>query len=166
MSRPEPDEVAPAFGVYQASVAMVAIFHGFVFSALLNVLADPHHLDRPHRISLYALLAAMLLLTAGLVFLDATGHRIIERGGFLYPRGWLPKSAAFAIGVGIWGMYGGVGALLWARGMHPVSVAVLVVSVLVVVLGFVLHIDQKSELIHLDERPNLDGLKSLGKRRG
>jgi hypothetical protein len=149
------DDVAPAFSVYQASIAMIAIFHGFVFSGLLAVLTKPHHLTRPDRISLYALLAAMLFLTTGLVFLDATGHRIIEREKFLYPRGWLPRVAAIAVGLGIWGMYGGIAALLWARRMHVVSIVLLVTSAALVVIGFVLHNDNKTELIELDARPNL-----------
>lgn len=132
-------DASEAFAVYQASVAMVAIFLGFLFSGLLVILTSQDEVTHTRRITVWSLVAGMLLLTAGLVFLDGAAHRIIRHLGAFYPRSWLTKAAALTIAVGILAMYGGVGALLWDRGMIVAAVFVSVAALALVLLGSLLH---------------------------
>ena len=102
--------VAESFNIYQATMAMLSIFTGFVFAALLQILLAPEQLDFLRRIGIDILIAALIGFLLAIFSFHHAAHRMVrywkiplplkcfrENRG-CRPDGWLYVHAIWSIG--------------------------------------------------------------------
>ena len=77
--------VAESFNVYQATIAMMAIFSGFVFSGLLQLLTRTEAFNVSWRVVVWLLTASMVLVTSATMCFHATSHAVLRYWRTFYP---------------------------------------------------------------------------------
>lgn len=118
-----PEQQAPgslelSFNVYHGTVAMGAIFVGFVFSSLLEILLSQDPLTPAKKVVLWLLTWSMILLSAALVFFHTTAHRFINWCKAPYPRSVYSRAGIVCFTVGLTFMFCSIGVLMFQRGLH------------------------------------------------
>jgi hypothetical protein len=114
---------AAGFSIHQATLGMGAIFTGFVFAALFQLLTR-QELTRDFDMVIGLLLLAMLALTTALIYFHATWLQFVKYVGIITPQSTARMAGGFFFQTGITAMIGALGALLWARHMRPYAFAV------------------------------------------
>jgi len=141
-----------SFNIFQATIAMIAIFLGFVFSGLLQLLTSDI-LDRTKMV-VWILLASMLLLTLAIILMHATAHRVIRFYQIFYPVSIFNKIGAICFSGGLLFMLWSIAALLWINNMLCEAVVVFVLGATIVVFGFYfrrMHERGASYMVNVDD---------------
>lgn len=107
--------VGGSFNIYQATIAMVAIFIGFVFSGLLELLLATDPLTPARRLVLWFLTLSMVALSFALVLFHATAHRVCRYWGIFYPVSIFNRIGALAFSAGLLFMFLCVAVLFYQR---------------------------------------------------
>jgi hypothetical protein len=115
-----------SFNVYHGTVAMGAIFIGFVFSSLLGILLSPDPLTPVKEVVLWILSSSMILFCAALVLFHATAHQFIKWCKAPYPRSIFSMVGVVCFTLGLTLMFASISALMYQRGLR----ALMVVTVL------------------------------------
>lgn len=111
-----------AFNIYQATLAMVAIFDGFAFAGLLQLLTSSDLINGWRLVSIYILTAAMLFLTTAAFCFHATAHRVIRYWNIFYPLSIFNKVGGMLFVAGVSLMLAAIGSLLFARNIIVAAV--------------------------------------------
>jgi lysine 2,3-aminomutase len=106
--------VPESFNIYQATVAIIAIFLGFIFSALLSFLTSPGTLAQP---VVWGLLGGLVALMTALLLNQLTAHEVYTTFGIFFPRSPMALIAGLFLSLGVFFMFLTVSALLYERGM-------------------------------------------------
>lgn len=128
--------VGESFNIFQATVAMVAIFMGFVFSGLLQLLTSPDPLSSTKIVAVWFLTIAMLLLTLAIICFHATAHRVVRYWRIFYPNSIYNRVGALAFSFGLLSMLWSVAILLWMRERTIAAILVGIVAVALIAFGF------------------------------
>jgi hypothetical protein len=118
--------VGESFNIYQATVAMIAIFIGFVFSSLLSILTSPDKIDWLKHLAIWSLIAAMLFLLTALLSFHATAHRVIRYWGIFYPSTIYQRIGGLAMHAGLVSMFASISVLLWSR---DITIGAIIVGI-------------------------------------
>jgi hypothetical protein len=124
--------VGESFNIYQATVAMIAIFIGFVFSGLLLILTSPDKIDISKYVVIWSLIVAMVSLLTALFSFHATAHRVISYWGIFYPVSIFSIIGGIAMNVGILAMFSTVAVLLMSRGIFRGAIFVATYGILLI----------------------------------
>lgn len=149
------ESVGDSFNIYQATVAMVAIFIGFVFSGLLQLLTSSDQLDTARIAVIWLLTLAMFLLSLALMCFHATAHRVVRYWHIFYPVSIFNLIGAVAFSFGLVAMFCSIAVLLWVRGLHCASGFACLSGVGLVLFGASfrrMHGDAK-HVVRVDELP-------------
>jgi hypothetical protein len=111
------------FSVHQATMGIGAVFTGFVFAALFQLLTR-QELVNGFDVVIGLLLLAMLALTTALIFFHATWLQFVKHVGIITPQSIVRRAGGFLFQTGITAMIGGVGMLLWIRHLRAYALAV------------------------------------------
>lgn len=142
-----------AFNIYQATLAMVAIFDGFVFAALLQLLTSTEPIYGSRLFAVYILTAAMLFLTTAAFCFHATAHRVIRYWNIFYPRSIFNFVGILFFLSGVSLMLGSIGSLLIARNVILAGVVVFLWAIGIFIFGWNfrrLHERTASYIIQVD----------------
>lgn len=120
--------VGDSFNIYQATIAMIAIFLGFVFTGLLTILLSPEQkLTLGRLVVLGVLASAMIAFALALLLFHATAHRVCRYWGIPYPISVFNKWGSIVLSGGLLLMFLSVAVLFWERGLlwgaYPTAVA-------------------------------------------
>jgi hypothetical protein len=148
------ESVAVSFNIYQATVAMIAIFEGFVFAGLLVLLTNEAAFTQtPRTIALWMLTVAMVGFSTALVLFDAGVHRVLRYWRAFYPRTIVSRFGALAVSTGFLTMHLAVATLLWAQRMSGQSQFLSAAAVILVVLAVRFHRVHRGEEYLTDVDP-------------
>jgi hypothetical protein len=128
--------VSESFNIFQATIAMIAIFIGFVFVSLLHLLTSVKPLTPPTILVIWLLVVAMLTLSLALLCFHATAHRVVRYWGIFYPVRIFNRIGALAFSSGLLSMFWSIAVLLWIKVLNTLSVIVAFSSIGLVVFGF------------------------------
>jgi KamA family protein len=92
----------------------MAIFLGFIFSALITLLTSPGNLADP---LVWSLIGGLVAFMTALLFNQLTAHHVYTTWGIFFPRTRLNLIAAASLSLGIMFMFLTVSVLLYERGM-------------------------------------------------
>jgi hypothetical protein len=153
------ESVGDSFNIYQATVAMVAIFIGFVFSGLLQLLTSSDKLDAAKIAVVWLLTLAMFLLSLALMCFHATAHRVLRYWRIFYPVSTFNRIGAVAFSFGLVAMFCSIAVLLWIRGLHCASGFAGFSGVALILFGASfrgMH-GKAKYMVHVDELPEGKG---------
>ncbi len=128
--------VPESFNSYQATVAMLSIFLGFVFAGLLQVLSSN---GSPPRFVVGALITALLGLMTSLLFFHLTAHQVFKFWKIFFPNSWVRTIGGMGMNVGLLSMFVAVFALLREKQMYRTGLIVLLYGILLMVVVCILH---------------------------
>jgi hypothetical protein len=120
-------DVSQYLSIYQAVIAMVSLFTGFVFVGLLQLLTASERLDIWRITIVWLLMLALVSLTTALLCFHATAHRVVRYWRISYPLSIFNRVAAWAFNVGLLAMYLSLAALLMSRALQ-IAAAVAALS--------------------------------------
>ncbi len=127
--------VGDSFNIYQATIAMVAIFIGFVFSGLLQILLSTEALTSARVVVLWFLTLSMVTLSFALVLFHATAHRVCRYWGIFYPVSIFNRIGALAFSAGLLFMFLCVAVLFYQRDALTLAVLAAISGVGIVLFG-------------------------------
>jgi hypothetical protein len=108
---------------------MMAIFTGFVFAGLLQMLTGADAFDTSRRVVVRLLTASMVLLTFAMMCFHATAHAVLRYWRIFYPVSIFNHVGGLLLGCGLVTMYGSISALLWIKGFQVAAILVLFASI-------------------------------------
>jgi hypothetical protein len=150
-----PAGIAESFNIYQATVAMLAIFIGFVFSGLLQMLTGSDSSDPARNVVVFFLTLSMVMLTFALLCFHATAHRVLRYWRIFYPVSIFNKVGAQLFGLGLLFMFWSIAVLLWIRTFHKLGILVAISGFGLVLFG--LHFRRMhgdgEHMVPIDEIP-------------
>ena len=129
------ESVGDSFNIFQATIAMVAIFIGFVYSGLLEVLLSTEALTSARIVLLWFMTLAMILFTASLVLFHATAHRVCRYWGVFYPVSVFNFVGALTFSAGLLFMFFCTAVLFYQRGAFVLAVFVAISGMGIVSFG-------------------------------
>lgn len=129
------ESVGDSFNIYQATIAMVAIFIGFVFSALLEMLLSTEALTSARVLVLWFLTLSMITLSFSLVLFHATAHRVCRYWGIFYPVSIFNRIGALAFSAGLLFMFLSVAVLFYQRDALALALLATMSGVGIVLFG-------------------------------
>ena len=129
--------VGESLNVYQASVAMLSIFLGFVFAGLLQVLSGA---AMPPLTVVVALVVALLGLMTALLLFHLTAHQVFRFWEVFFPDSSIRTMAGIAMNIGLIFMFLTVGALLRHSGMKRTGAFVPIYGVGLILFVLIMHI--------------------------
>ena len=141
--------VGESFNIYQATVAMIAIFIGFVFSGLLLILTSPDKIDAPKHIAIWSLIVAMLTLLTALLSFHATARRVIRYWGIFYPVSIFGLIGGIAMNIGLLAMFASIAVLLYSRDITTGALFVGIYGVMLIVYTFFFRPKHGGSAAHL-----------------
>lgn len=147
--------VGDSFNIFQATIAMVAIFIGFVFSGLLDILLSTEHLTSNRVIVLWFLTLSMITLSCALILFHATAHRVCRYWGIFYPVSVFNRIGALAFSAGLMFMFLCIAVLLWQRDAVALAALAAISGVGIVLFGMYfrsMHTGGQ-HLVNVDEAP-------------
>lgn len=112
--------VSESFNLFQATIAIIAIFNGFVFSALFQLLINNDKLT-DKKLIVWLLALAMLFFTFALVLFHASAHRVIKYWGIFSPRSIFSKLGSIMVDIGIFSMLSCIAMLLFYRRLNFIA---------------------------------------------
>lgn len=127
--------VGDSFNIYQATIAMVAIFIGFVFSALLEILLSSEPLNSARVVVLWFLTLSMVTLSLSLVLFHATAHRVLRYWRIFYPVSIFNKIGALAFSAGLLLMFLCVAALFFQHKVRSLAILTAISGIAIVLFG-------------------------------
>ena len=136
--------VGESFNIYQGTIAMCSIFMGFVFSALVQVLAGSGELPLLQVWTVIFLVGGLLSLLGALLFLQLTASQTIRYWRIFYPRSRARTLTVVFLPIGIACMLGAVVVMLWARGLYTLAWLTLVGSIAIIGLSVYLGMIHRS----------------------
>jgi hypothetical protein len=120
-------DVSQYLSIYQAVIAMVSLFTGFVFVGLLQLLTGSERLDIWRITIVWLLMLALVSLTTALLCFHATAHRVVRYWRISYPLSIFNRVAAWAFNLGLLAMYLSLAALMMSCGLQ-IAAAVMALS--------------------------------------
>jgi hypothetical protein len=108
--------------MYQATIAMIAIFIGFVFSGLLQILLSPEMLTTGRLFVVWFLSISMASLSFSLFLFHAMAHQSLRYWQFVYVRSKFNINGARMLEIGLLLMFISVAALAWEKGLRLMAV--------------------------------------------
>jgi hypothetical protein len=147
--------VSESYNVYQATVAIFAVFDGFIFSALINILLSDRPITLGIKTTLYALLAALIGFMLAVLCFHATAHAVVRYWRFFFPGGTLIKWGVRIANAAIILMFGALGALFIARELPIHGIIAIAGGVGLFLFGVVFkHIHyQHPTIVNIDGEP-------------
>jgi hypothetical protein len=147
--------VSDSFNIYQATIAMVSLFVGFVFVSLLQMITGSDPLDKWRVSIIWLLIVAMISLTIALLCFHATAHRVVRFWRIFYPVSVYNLVGAIAFNIGLLTMYLSIAALLASRQMYAAAITVAASGVGLISLGYVFRSMHGNAfyMVHVDEPP-------------
>ncbi len=124
--------VGESFNIYQASLAMIAIFIGFVFSALLEFLTGSSEMVGLMLWAVRFLVGAMITLSLSLVCLHGTAHKVVRYWRIFFPVSRFLRVGFSAFSLGLVFMFLTVSMLLFNKKMIIEAWAVIISALTVV----------------------------------
>jgi hypothetical protein len=119
--------VGESLNIYQAVIAMVSLFTGFVFVGLLQLLTASDPLDAWRIAIVWLLTIALISLTTALLCFHATAHCVVRYWRIFYPLSTFNRVAALAFNTGLLAMYLSLSALMFLRHLR-LAAAVIALS--------------------------------------
>jgi hypothetical protein len=107
--------VGESLTIYQAVVAMVSLFTGFVFVGLLQLLTASDPLDAWRIAIVWLLTIALIALTTALLCFHTTAHCVVRYWRIFYPVSTFNRVAALAFDIGLLAMYLSLAVLMFSR---------------------------------------------------
>jgi hypothetical protein len=129
------DSVGDSFNIFQATVAMVAIFIGFVFSGLLQILLSSDPLTEAMVLVLWLLTLAMATLSFSLILFHATAHRVLRYWRIFYPVSIFNKVGAMSFNMGLLLMFLSIAALFLQKELRTLSILTAGSGLAIVIFG-------------------------------
>ena len=126
--------VGESFNIFQSTIAICSIFMGFVFAAILQLLAKSSDPTIGEHVAAWFLVIAMLLLLFAVICFHATAHQVVRYWKIFLPRSRARTVGAMLFPLGIVSMLLATTAMLWSKGM-------LVLSALPTFAAFVLTLN-------------------------
>jgi len=150
--------VGESFNIFQATMAMVAIFMGFVFAGLLQLLTSADDLNTPKTVVVWLLTVAMLSLSLAILCFHATAHRAVRYWRIFYPVSIYNFIGGLAFSGGLLTMLWSVAALLWNKNMIAAAWTVAISAVALIGFGFSFRRMHgiASYMVKVDELPNAE----------
>jgi len=128
-----PKGLAESFNVFQATVALLAIFIGFVFTALMQILVTPGAIPVNLRIPVYLLTTAILFLTIALFANHLVAHRVLHVRGIFFPKTLARSVMGLSLPCGVLLMFFTLAHLLADKGFCLLAWLLLGGSILTIV---------------------------------
>lgn len=124
------ESVGPSFNIFLATVAMISIFMGFVFAALLRLLAGTEALSLHEEWAIELLVACMLLFLSALIGFHATAHQVVRYWNFFVPESFARTTASLLFVLGIITMLSATTVMLWNKSFWITGWVVLWAAIL------------------------------------
>jgi len=119
--------VGESLSVYQAVIAMVSLFTGFVFVGLLQLLTASDPLEAWRIAIIWLLTIALIALTTALLCFHTHAHCVLRYWRIFYPVSTFNRVAAIAFNIGLLAMYLSLSVLMFSRHLR-LAAAVIGVS--------------------------------------
>jgi hypothetical protein len=118
------EHVGESFNIYQASIAMIAIFDGFLFASLVQFLSveDAIELTGARKLEIWLLTFALLGFTYAMLCFHLTAHQVIRRWGFFYPKNQFVKVGGRLMNLSLLFMFSALAVMLWGKHMFLLAV--------------------------------------------
>ncbi|MDA8375610.1 MAG: hypothetical protein M0Z50_00785 [Planctomycetia bacterium] len=110
------EHTAEASGIYQATITMIAIFDGFIFVALLQMLNTPTRLTAWAVGVVWLLTMALMVFTYAMLCFHVVGYRIINYFSFFFPGSRFIVAGRLLMNLGVLAMFSALAAMLCSRG--------------------------------------------------
>jgi hypothetical protein len=148
--------VAESFNIYQATIAMMAIFTGFVFSGLLQMLTGTAAFDASRRIVVWLLAGSMVLLTFAMMCFHATAHAVLRYWRIFYPQSIFNLVGALLFSCGLLAMYCSIAVLLWINAFKFLGILVVLAGAGLIAFGAIFRSMHKGggHLVQIDQPPD------------
>jgi hypothetical protein len=147
--------VGEFLSIYQAVIAMVSLFTGFVFVGLLQFLTASDPLDGWRVAIVWLLSIAWIALTTALLCFHTHAHCVVRYWRILYPISIFNGMAALAFNIGLLAMYLSLSALMFSRHLWLAAAVIALSGFGVAALDLVsIWIHRKADyLIRVDHPP-------------
>lgn len=106
--------ITVSFNIYQATIAIIAIFLGFTFNTLVTFLTSQGALAH---FVVFGLVGGLLCFMTALLLIQLSAHHIYTETGIYFPRTLGNMVGALSLSFGILFMFFTISALLYDRGM-------------------------------------------------
>lgn len=120
--------LAESLNIFQASMTMLSIFTGFVFSALLQLLSSSEPIASGRQIVVRILLLALGSFLVAIFSFHHCAHRVARYWQVFLPQSVFVRVGGLGLIVGVILMLSGLSALLWEKNMENDSILVLIGS--------------------------------------
>lgn len=127
--------VGEAFNIYQATITIVAIFIGFVFSGLLEILLSSEPMSLAKAVVLWFLTLSMISLSFALVLFHATAHRVCRYWGIFYPVSVFNRIGSLLFNAGLLLMFLCLAVMFWHRDALVLAVLAAISGMGIVLFG-------------------------------
>lgn len=124
-----PKGFSESFNIFQATVALLAIFVGFVFTALMQILMTPGPIPENMSTPVYLLSAAILFLTIALFSNHLVAHRVLRAHGLFFPHSVARTVLGLCLPFGVILMFATLAHLLADKGFSLLAGLLMCVSV-------------------------------------
>lgn len=124
--------VGESFNIYQATIAMGSIFLGFVFAALVQLLAADGGLADHHRWVVRVLVLALLMLLVSLILFHRTANETVRYWKIFFPDSRARRIAAVMFQLGMIAMLMVVALLLLGKAEMVMAALVTFIALLMV----------------------------------
>ena len=128
--------VGDSLNIYQATVAMGSIFLGFVFAALVQLLASEGGLLQGTRWAVRVLVLALLMLLISLILFHRTANETVRYWKIFFPDSRARRIAAVLFQLGMIAMLMVLALLLLAKAELVMAALVTFIAVLMVLPMF------------------------------
>ncbi len=119
------DHVAESFNIYQASVAMIAIFDGFLFASLLQFLSRDGPLSPTAQRTIWLMTIALFGFTFAMICFHSASHQVIKHWGFFYPKSGFILAGRWLMNAALFAMFSALAVMLLGKEMRYLAVLVL-----------------------------------------
>ena len=119
------DHVSESFNIFQASIAMIAILDGFLFSSLVQVLSRDQ-LTCWNRVSIWLMMLSLICNTGAMITMHTASHQVIHRCQFFYPKSRMIVAGRNLMDLAFIFLFATLGTMLFSHGMWALAVISLV----------------------------------------
>lgn len=122
--------VGDSLNIFQSTIAIGSILLGFVFAALLQILSNPNELSVGQKVTVWLLVAAMLMLLIAVICFHITANQVVRYWGIFFPDSTTRSVGALLFPMGMIFMLLSSVFLLWTKGMIVLGIIVLIAAIL------------------------------------
>lgn len=115
------EHTGEASNTYQATVAVIAIFDGFIFVSLLQLLNATGSLSGWTVTVIWLLAMALLVFTYAMLSFHVVGYRIISYFCFFFPNSRFIRLGRVLMNAAVLLMFSGLAAMLCSKASGPAN---------------------------------------------